>query len=323
MARQAAQPLRRQAGLRGRPVGVLRHAVDLAPQVGRDGPEADGIAGQEVRVVQAFRQQGVREPHHDRRVRAGAGREPFRLQRLGGVAAERADVDELDARLGAGRDLPAQPVPPDAAAGDLGVAQRDAAEHHDQPAFAGDHAPPGRLLHVVAEAAHDVGHQHQGRVVAVVALGAYEAAGRVEEALELALGVVEAPGARPAVGAGEDRFVAVGLPDAGQFPGDQAQRFVPAHLDEGLGAPFAGACQRAVLQIAAPHRGAAHAGAAGEAVRDVLVDPRGAGVIRMRPDRDQPPLRQLRQAHAPVAGGQVEVLVGGGVRHRDLCCYTK
>ena len=112
----------------------------------------------------------------------------------------------------------AQTVLADPATRDLSVARRDAAEHHDQSALPGDHAPTGRLLHVVSEIAHDVRHQDQCGVVAVVAFRAHEAAGRIQEALELALRMVKATGAGPAIGAGEDRLVAVVPRESGSAP---------------------------------------------------------------------------------------------------------
>src|SRR3546814_2413107 len=66
--------------------------------------------------------------------------------------------------------------------------------------FSGDVAH--REIHVVAE---DVRHDHGGGARAVAVDGLHIAAERrVQETMDLALGVVEATGARPAIGAAEN-----------------------------------------------------------------------------------------------------------------------
>ena len=57
-----------------------------------------------------------------------------------------------------------------------------------------------------------------------------------QEAMHLALRVVEPPGAGPAVRAAVDRLVAVGVDDAAQFAGQQFGELVPGHGDELVGA---------------------------------------------------------------------------------------
>src|SRR3712207_7332441 len=54
--------------------------------------------------------------------------------------------------------------------------------------------------------------------------GAVAAEGGVQEAVDLALGVVEAPGAGPAVGAAEDRPRPVPIPDPPQFSAEEVQQ---------------------------------------------------------------------------------------------------
>ena len=72
-----------------------------------------------------------------------------------------------------------------------------------------DHRPGRRPVEVAAHVADDVGHDHGQRPVAVAVLAADEAAEAVEEAMELALRVVEAARAGPAVGAPVDGLAAV------------------------------------------------------------------------------------------------------------------
>src|SRR5690348_14024043 len=57
-------------------------------------------------------------------------------------------------------------------------------------------------------------------------------ADRVEEAVHLALGVMKASRARPAIGAAEDRAVSELFFDPFQLRGDDVERLVPRHLDK-------------------------------------------------------------------------------------------
>jgi hypothetical protein len=65
------------------------------------------------------------------------------------------------------------------------------------------------------------------------------AAEHIQEPVDLALRVVETPGARPTVGAAENRRVALGVLDPAQFAGDEIEGFIPAQGDERLGAAAA------------------------------------------------------------------------------------
>src|SRR5690606_28400691 len=99
----------------------------------------------------------------------------------------------------------------DAAARHHAVLQRHAAEGEHDVAVR-RHLLPGDVVHgetdIVAE---DVRHDHRGGARAVAVDGLYVAAERhVQETVDLALGVVEAAGARPAIGAAEHRPRAVG-----------------------------------------------------------------------------------------------------------------
>ena len=85
--------------------------------------------------------------------------------------------------------------------------------------------------------AEDVGQDHLGGAVGVVVDRVRVAADAVEEAVHLALRVVEAAGAGPAVGPAVDRLVAVLVEDAAQLAGEQLDRLGPVDLDELVGAP--------------------------------------------------------------------------------------
>src|SRR3546814_10889065 len=58
------------------------------------------------------------------------------------------------------------------------------------------------------------------------------AAGQVEEAVDLALRMMETPGAGPAVGAAEDRLRAEAVARPRQFAGQQVEGGIPLALDE-------------------------------------------------------------------------------------------
>jgi hypothetical protein len=68
--------------------------------------------------------------------------------------------------------------------------------------------------------------------------------------MQLAHGVVETPGAGPAVGAAEDGLVAVFTPYARELARDEFQGDVPVHFHERLAAPSLRVCTRATLEDA-------------------------------------------------------------------------
>src|SRR6185295_6116637 len=79
------------------------------------------------------------------------------------------------------------------------------------------------------------GWRYHRRAVAVVRHLADEPADAIEKPVQLRRRVVEAPGARPSVGAGEDRVVAGRRLDALQLVGDAVEHRFPVDRDERLG----------------------------------------------------------------------------------------
>jgi len=104
----------------------------------------------------------------------------------------------------------------------------------------------------------------------------------VEKSVHLALRVVKAPCARPAVGAAENRRVAVLLAHAIELARHQAQRFGPVDLDEGIAAALLARRVRRIAasgqQPAATHGGPAHTHRATGGVQHRQADRRGRGV---------------------------------------------
>ena len=123
-------------------------------------------------------------------------------------------------------------------------------------------------------------HQHEGGADAVVIHVAHVAADQVEEAMQLALGVMETPGARPAVGAAEDRPVAEIALHAAELARHQVEGLVPRYFDEGLGAAPLREGARTLLEPAPAHGGTAHAQARHLVGQHVQADRRGIGILR-------------------------------------------
>jgi hypothetical protein len=97
--------------------------------------------------VEIFRDQRVGKTEHHRGVGARPAGKPFGIKIIGGVGAVRPDIDELYAAVPRGPQRIGQPMPPRAAALDLGVLHRDAAEHNHKLAVFDDGLERGRLAH--------------------------------------------------------------------------------------------------------------------------------------------------------------------------------
>jgi hypothetical protein len=260
------------------------------------------MAGQEGLVVQALGEKAMGEPEHERGVGVRPRGQPFGLEEVRGVGLERADVDELDPVPAAALEPIAGHVPADAARVDLGVPKRHAAEHDQELGMLGDHRPGGHgVEHVQELAAEDVGDDDLGGGGRVAVDGGGIAAELLEEAVHLALGVVEASGAGPAVGAGEDGRVAVGVLDAAELPGDQVERPLPAHLHEGLRPPAAAVSRGPALEPAPAHRRLGDAAAVPHRVLERLADRGGVGIALERVNGRDLPAHNLDLVGAPMA----------------------
>jgi hypothetical protein len=177
----------------------------------------------------------VGEAEHQSGIGAGTDRHPLRLDRFDQVLGQGGEVDESDPTIPAGVEPAAQHVPALTPVLDLAVLDRHPPEGHHQFGVLRDLDEVGLLVHVVVEGEpeHVRGDDMAGcdRVV-VDRIGV--PADRVEEAVDLALGVVEAAGAGPAVAAPEDRLVAVLVADPVQLGGEQVEGHLPFHLHERL-----------------------------------------------------------------------------------------
>ena len=205
--------------------------------------------------MQAFFEQRVGETQQKCSVGVGTCRQPFGIQKICSIVLEWAHVDEVDAVVAAALQPIAGDVPADAAGVNLCVLEWHPAEHHHQLGMFCDNRPRGHgVEHVEKLEAHNMWHDHLGGGGAVAVDRIRVAAELLEKAMNLTLGVVEAPGAGPTVGASEDRLVAVQFFYAPQFTGDQIQGFVPAYGDKGLGAATAAVIFGAAFQPAFAYR---------------------------------------------------------------------
>ena len=96
-----------------------------------------------------------------------------------------------------------------AAAADIVVLQRHAAKGKHQLALPHQLGPTYTVAGHRSLRAENVGQDHRRRTRAVAVDRAHVTAGQIQEAVDLALRVVETPGAGPAVGAAEDRAGAI------------------------------------------------------------------------------------------------------------------
>ncbi len=114
------------------------------------------------------------------------------------------------------------------------------------------------LLQVPVVVANDVGNDHfSGGVTVRVTLGRVPADGR-EKPMKLALGMVEPAGARPPVGATEDRLVTVVGANPVELGSRQVKCRLPIDLDEWINPPEVTAATGTSLKPALSDGGMEH-----------------------------------------------------------------
>ena len=121
----------------------------------------------------------------------------------------------------------------------------------------------------------------------------------VEEAVQQALRVMEAPGTAPAIGTAVDGGVAVLSLDARELAGSQVERPVPADLDEGV-LPASGAAR--ALEPATANRGTQDAARVVLGAGHSESDRRRLGIARGRVQGDDLAVAHLDVVVAPVRG---------------------
>ena len=193
------------------------------------------------------------------------------------VIAHRADVDKFDACVRHRRQATAHKVFAGAPGVDLGVLARDAAKGHEQLCMLPQHVPACMLDDQFVHRGHDVRHQHARRPKAVGIRMANVTAQAVQKPVYLALCVVKAPCAAPAVGAAKYGTIAVPVDGRAQRTRGQVQRGVPVDLDERLQPAQLGRRTHAVLK-ATPSNRRAHDAQATHGVQHGKSDFRGVGI---------------------------------------------
>ncbi len=185
--------------------------------------------------MEAGVEQAVGETQHHRGVGVGAHRHPGGLEGLHQILTERGQVDEPDPPVVTHLEPAVQHVTALAPELDLAVLDRHPPEGHHQLGVLRDLDEVGLFVHEVVEGEpEDMWGDHMPGGDRVVVHRVGEASDRVEEAVDLTLGVMEATGTGPAVAAAEDGLIAVLGPDPLQLGGHQIEGDVPFHLDEPL-----------------------------------------------------------------------------------------
>ena len=221
----------------GQPLGPLRRlraAVGGAEHVGLEALESDAVTREERAVVQAFADKRVRQRQHDGDVGARHDRQPLGADEPGQVVAQRAQQHELGAALSCRAQVITRRMPGGAAGTHHRVLDRDAAEADEQLGVALEHRPRGRSVEELAHRADDARHDDRLRAVTVSVLAAHIAAQAVQKSMELALRVMEATGAAPAIGAAVDPRASAPVVDASKLVSQPVDRRRPADGHERL-----------------------------------------------------------------------------------------
>ena len=172
----------------------------------------------------------------------------------------------------------------DAAGVDLRVFRRHTAKGDQQFTMLFQRYPRGLLRAHHVHVHENARQQCARRAEAVGAQMRDIAADAVHKTMHLALRVMKAPCARPAVGAGENRAVAVLCGDTFQFRGNEIECFVPAYVDEGFRTAQVTGRARATVQITFAHRRVAYPQRALYRAGQRVADGRGIRVAVKRRD---------------------------------------
>ena len=219
LARQRGNPLRLNTGYRRRPLRRFCDAIALPHQVGAIGRETHGMAGDKTAVVEGFINQHITERQQQRGIGSRTNRKPLGALHGAQVIAHRADIDKArPLRLHLFQPV-FQHMVVGAAAVDLRITQRQAAECDKQLAFARQLGKVGVLAVQRAQRPENMRQDALARRAAVGVGAGGIAAEALEEAVQLTLRVVKTAGAGPAVGAAENRLIAAARFDRIQFAG--------------------------------------------------------------------------------------------------------
>ncbi|MDQ0134675.1 hypothetical protein J2T08_002593 [Neorhizobium galegae] len=169
-----------------------------------------------------------------------------------GIIPDGPYVDEMGASVFAVKQTLAGFMAGNATGIDLSVAKRRAAEHHDQVRMADDLVPWAVAGDQPIGGTDDVRQDDFAGGITIGLDGTNGTTIHVEKAFQLALRMMKSPRARPAVGAGKNRAVAMLVPDAANFSGNQFKCFIPGNLDKCLGSPPPGTITRSLFKEGSP-----------------------------------------------------------------------
>ena len=301
----------RNTGDGGGPCRVLGLAVGLAQHVALEHRPADRIAIEESAIVQPFDDQRVHQRQHQGDIGAGDVADPLRAGFIRQIAAQRADMHELAAARRGARHRAALDMLAGAAAGHHAVLQRHATEGEHDIAVLDDLLPGYVALGQFLVVADDVRH-HDGGGTRTIGVDRFDVAAHrdVQEAMDLALRVVKAAGARPAIGAAEHRARTEIVAHAGEFGAEQVQRVLPGHRNE-LVAAAARVRPALSFEPAAAHHRLRDARAMPQGARKIVDDLVRIGIAGMRTNLEFIAL-PARRKHAPMGGMGAEGCVGCG-----------
>ncbi len=297
-------PVFGDAAQRRGPCRILRLAVALAHDIGAHDLEAGRVACQERLVVKALADQHMAERQHHGGVAVGPKRQPFGVDAARCVVAHGRYVDQMRA-VGhgvaqGGRRFVARR----AAALDLRVAPGQSAKGDDELAVPLDPVPGGVVARQSVGAAENMRQDDFGCPVRVAQHRARIAADRVEEAMDLALRMMEAPRARPPIGAGVDRRVSMVRAHPVELCCDEIQRRFPGHLNESFAAAPPVRRRPVSLEPAAPDDGTRDAQVPMRGAEHRLADRRGIGVAAPWFHADEPAVLGADLVCPPMQGGE-------------------
>ncbi len=234
LPRQVGDALGVQAGNRRRPRRGFRYAIVLAQQISAIGGKPDGMAGNKRLVVERLSDQHIAQGQQQCGIGARPNGQPLGFGHRAEVIAHRTDIDKPGA---VGLHL-IQPVLEHmvigATAVDLGIAQRQSADGDKQLTLPGQLGKMGMLPVQRAQRPENMRQNTLARGAAIGIGAGGVPAKALEKPVQLALRMVKASSAGPAVGAAVDRLIAAARLDRAQLARQQVQGHLPADFDKGL-----------------------------------------------------------------------------------------
>ncbi len=189
--------------------------------------------------MQPLGYQRMGDPEHHGHIRPGTGGHPFGRD-LGQIVLQRAERNEPHAVVGGGVQIRAHLMRGHAAGADEGVLDRQTAERNHQLGLIDDLPPVGGELKGIDCPSQHAPQDRCGRPQAIGIDRGGIAPEQIQKTPQVALGVMEPPCARPAVGAAVDRRGSMGRDDAVELHRQQIERPVPFDFHERIDAAFVG-----------------------------------------------------------------------------------